>query len=220
MHPQIHSVFHPDLLFSWLAMIGFGAYHGLNPGMGWLFALSRGLQQQNDRAVWTSLLPIALGHAASIAVVAGIILLVGQMADIQLLRLSTAALLLAFGFYKLFRYYRHPRWVGMQVAMRDLFFWSFLMASAHGAGLMIAPIFISLTSHSAPLQANLFNSIVLLLAVVLHTLAMLAVMGVVAWAVYKKLGLAFLKKGWVNFDLIWAGALLLVGGLALFSALS
>ncbi len=107
----------------------------------------------------------------------------------------------------------------MQVAMRDLFFWSFLMASAHGAGLMIAPIFISLTSHSGPLQANLFNSIVLLLAVSLHTLAMLAVMGVVAWAVYKKLGLAILKKGWVNFDLIWAGALLLVGGLALFSAL-
>lgn len=220
MHPQIHSVFHPDLLVSWLALIGFGAYHGLNPGMGWLFALFRGLQEQSERAVWISLLPIALGHAASIAVVAGLVLLVGQLADIQLLRLSTAALLLAFGFYKLFRYYRHPRWVGMQVAMRDLFFWSFLMASAHGAGLMIAPIFISLTSHSGPVKANIFNTVVMLLAVSLHTLAMLATMGLVAWIVYRKLGLAVLKKGWLNFDLIWAGALLLVGWLALFSALS
>jgi hypothetical protein len=220
MHPQIHSVFHPDLLVSWLAMIGFGAYHGLNPGMGWLFALSRGLQQQSEKAVWTSLLPIAFGHAASVAVVAGLVLAVGNLVSLPALRLSTAALLLAFGLYKLFRYYRHPRWVGMQVGMRDLFFWSFLMASAHGAGLMIAPIFISLTSHSGPLTANLYNSFVLLLAVSLHTVAMLVVMGVVAWVVYKKLGLAILKKGWVNFDLIWAGALLLVGGLALFSALS
>jgi len=201
-------------------MIGFGAYHGLNPGMGWLFALSRGLQQQSERAVWTSLLPIALGHAASIAIVAGLVLAVGHLINLQALRLSTAVLLLAFGLYKLFRYYRHPRWVGMQVGMRDLFFWSFLMASAHGAGLMIAPIFISLTSHSGPLTANLFNSVVLLLAVSLHTLAMLAVMGLVAWVVYKKLGLAILKKGWVNFDLIWAGALILVGGFALFAALS
>ena len=220
MHPQIHSVFHPDLLVSWLALIGFGAYHGLNPGMGWLFALFRGLQEQSERAVWISLLPIALGHAASIAVVAGLVLLVGYLADTQPLRLSTAALLLAFGFYKLFRYYRHPRWVGMQVAMRDLFFWSFLMASAHGAGLMIAPIFISLTSHSGPVKANIFNTVVMLLAVSLHTLAMLATMGLVAWIVYRKLGLAVLKKGWLNFDLIWAGALLLVGWLALFSALS
>jgi hypothetical protein len=220
MHPQIHSVFHLDMLVSWLAMIGFGAYHGLNPGMGWLFALSRGLQLQSERAVWISLLPIALGHAASIAIVAGLVLAVGHLADIQALRLSTAALLLAFGLYKLFRYYRHPRWVGMQVGMRDLFFWSFLMASAHGAGLMIAPILISLTSHSGPLKANLFNSMVMFLAVSLHTLAMLAVMGLVAWVVYKKLGLAVLKKGWLNFDLIWAGTLLLVGALALFSALS
>jgi hypothetical protein len=220
MHPQIHSVIHPDLLVSWLAMIGFGAYHGLNPGMGWLFALSRGLQQQSEKAVWTSLLPIAIGHAASVAVVAGLVLVVGHLVNLPVLRLSTAALLLTFGLYKLFRYYRHPRWVGMEVGMRDLFFWSFLMASAHGAGLMIAPIFISLTSHSGPLTANLYNSVVLLLAVSLHTVAMLAVMGAVAWVVYKKLGLAILKKGWVNFDLIWAGALLLVGGLALFSALT
>ena len=220
MHPQIHSVFHPDLLVSWLALIGFGAFHGLNPGMGWLFALSRGLQQQSERAVWTSLLPIAFGHAASVAIVAAIVLVVGNQADIQALRLSTAAILLAFGFYKLFRYYRHPRWVGMRVGMGDLFLWSFLMASAHGAGLMIAPILISLTTHYGPLKANFFNGMVMFLAVSLHTLAMLAVMGLVAWIVYTKLGLAVLKKGWVNFDLIWAGALLLVGALALISALS
>jgi hypothetical protein len=130
-----------------------------------------------------------------------------------------ASTLVTLGLYRLWRH-RHPRFGGMQVGFRDLTIWSFLMASAHGAGLMIAPIFISLTSHSGPLTANLFNSVVLLLAVSLHTLAMLAVMGLVAWVVYKKLGLAILKKGWVNFDLIWAGALILVGGFALFAALS
>jgi hypothetical protein len=220
MHPQIHSVFHPDLLASWLAMIGFGAYHGLNPGMGWLFALSRGLQQQSDRAVWTSLLPIAFGHAASISVVAALLLVAGHLIPPTVLRLSTAAVLLAFGLYKLFRYYRHPRWIGMDVGMLDLFLWSFLMATAHGAGLMIAPILIHLASQAGPMEANLFNSFVMLLAVSVHTLAMLGVMGLVAWIVYKKVGLAILKKSWLNFDLIWAVALLLVGALALYSAMS
>jgi len=220
MHPQIHSVFHPDLIVSWLALIGFGAYHGLNPGMGWLFALSRGLQQQSGRAVWTSLIPISLGHGASIAIVAILLLVAGNLINTAALRLSTAAILLAFGLFKLFRYYRHPRWVGMQVGMRDLFFWSFLMASAHGAGLMIAPILISLTSSHAHMEANLDSSLVMLLAVTIHTLAMLVVMGLVAWIVYKKLGLAILKKGWLNFDLLWACALLLVGLLALYGAVS
>ena len=219
MHPQIHSVIHPDLLVSWLAMIGFGAYHGLNPGMGWLFALSRGLQEKSEKAVWVSLIPIALGHAASIAIIAVLVLAMGHLLEPRTLQLTTASLLLAFGLYKLFRYYRHPRWVGMQVGMRDLFFWSFLMASAHGAGLMIAPILVSMISHSGHQQADMFNSILMLLAVSLHTLAMLAVMGLVAWGVYKKLGLAILKKGWLNFDLIWADALLVVGGIALVSAL-
>ena len=200
-------------------MIGFGAYHGLNPGMGWLFALSRGLQEKSEKAVWLSLIPIALGHATSIAIIAILVLAVGQFIEPRALQLATAALLLAFGFYKLFRYYRHPRWVGMRVGLRDLFFWSFLMASAHGAGLMIAPILVSMTSHTGHHQAGMFNSMLMLLAVTIHTLAMLAVMGLVAWVVYKKVGLAILKKGWFNFDLIWAGALLVVGGIALIRAL-
>jgi len=199
-------------------MIGFGVYHGLNPGMGWLFALSLGLQRRDEKAIWISLLPIALGHGASIAVVAALVLAAGPLIPLKALRLLTAALLLAFGLYRLSRYYRHPRWVGMQVGMDDLFIWSFLMASGHGAGLMIAPILIHLASHSSPLETTLFNGALLFFAVCIHTLAMLAVMGSAAWVVYRKLGLMILKRSWVNFDLIWAGALILVGALALIRA--
>ncbi|UFS71451.1 hypothetical protein LPW11_04455 [Geomonas sp. RF6] len=223
MHPLIHSAIHHDALISWLAMIGFGAYHGLNPGMGWLFSLSRGLQLQSERAVWSSLIPIALGHGAAVTVVAALVLAAGHLMDPAVLRVVTAATLLAFGVYKLFRYYRHPLWVGMQVGMRDLFFWSFLMASAHGAGVMVAPVLLSLTRphglHTAA-EEEITSAVVMLLAISVHTAAMLGVMGLVAWVVYKKLGLAVLRKGWLNFDLLWAGALLAVGVVALFGALS
>jgi len=188
MLQQTLSAIPLDSLGPWLAMLGFGAYHGLNPGMGWLFALSVGLQQQSERAIWVSLLPIAAGHAATIGLVALLVMAGVRFISASLLQWITAIALLAFGAYKVFNYYRHPRWVGMKVGMRDLFVWSFLMATAHGAGLMVAP-------------------------------AMLVVMGFVAWIVYKKLGLAVLRQKWINFDLIWAVALLLVGGIALSLAL-
>lgn len=195
-------------------MAGFGAYHGLNPAMGWLFALALGLQRKSQRAIWVSLLPITAGHAASVALVAVVLLAVGQAISLTALSRLTAAVLLGFGAYKLLTYYRHPRWVGMRVGMRDLFLWSFLMAVAHGAGLMVAPTLIGVASASSRAGFGMA------LAVGLHTLSMLAVMAAVAWVVYKKLGLAVLKKGWINFDLIWAVALLAVGGIALFRALS
>jgi hypothetical protein len=200
-------------------MVGFGAYHGLNPGMGWLFALALGLQQRSERAIWVSLLPIAVGHAASITVVAVLVLVAESLISLTKLRLLTAAVLLAFGVYKLFTYYRHPRWVGMQVSLRDLFVWSFLMAVAHGAGLMVAPTLLSVVSLSGSPGQSFSAQAALLLAVVLHTLAMLLVMASVAWIVYKKLGLMVLRRSWINFDLIWAGALLLVGGIALVHAI-
>lgn len=215
----ILSAILPNALGPWLVIIGLGAYHGLNPGMGWLFALSLGLQRQSERAVWQSLFPIAGGHALSIALV-GIVLLAGlQFVSSDLLQWITAAILLVFGIYKLFNYYRHPRWVGMKVGMRDLFFWSFLMATAHGSGLMVAPAFIGITQqhqgHHIPAGVSISQETEILFAVGLHTFAMFIVMGAVAWLVYKKFGLAVLRQGWINFDLLWAIALLLAGGIAL-----
>lgn len=196
-----------------------GAYHGLNPGMGWLFALSLGLQQQSERAVWQSLIPIAGGHALSIALV-GIIILAGlQFISSTLLQWITAGILLIFGIYKLFTYYRHPRWVGMKVGMRDLFLWSFLMATAHGSGLMIAPSLLGITQNHVAYHGEMglatSNQTAMMLAIGAHTLVMFAVMGIVAWLVYKKFGLEVIRQKWINFDLLWAIALLLAGGIAL-----
>ncbi|MDZ7582421.1 MAG: hypothetical protein U5R30_18005 [Deltaproteobacteria bacterium] len=217
MHPLTHSATHPDLLNTWGLMIGFGAYHGLNPGKGWLFALALGLQQKSERAIWQSLLPISIGHAVSIILVAAVVLAAGHMISTGTLRFVTAVVLLAFGVIKLFTYYRHPRWVGMRVGMRDLFFWSFLMAAAHGAGLMVAPTLLEI-SAAGQQGAGLTSGTGMILAVGLHTLAMLGVMAIVAVIVYRKIGLKILRQSWINFDLIWAVALLVVGATALYFA--
>lgn len=212
-------------------MLGFGAYHGLNPGMGWLFALSLGLQRQSERAIWASLLPIAAGHAASLLLVAALVLAGAQFISTSILELLTALVLIGFGLYKIVNYYRHPRWVGMQVSMKDLAWWSFLMAMAHGAGLMVAPALLSMTSAQPEMATNgehaghavqqagmAASSLEMSLGVLLHTGAMLLVMALVAWIVYRRVGLAILRSRWVNFDLIWAIALLIAGGAALLSS--
>jgi hypothetical protein len=202
-----------------MAMVGFGAYHGLNPGMGWLFALSLGLQQRSERAIWSSLLPITLGHAASLALVAAMVLAGTRYIATSTLQLLTAFALIGFGLYKVFNYYRHPRWVGMKVGKRDLAWWSFLMATAHGAGLMIAPSLLNIAGLCGAPGAQLSLGMGVSLGVVTHTASMLGVMVVTAWIVYKRLGLAVLRQSWINFDLIWAVALLMVGGIALVLAL-
>ena len=207
----------------WLAMLGFGAFHGLNPGMGWLFALSLGLQQQREQVIWLALLPIAAGHALAITVAAVLVLLGSRFVSLETLQWLTAALLFLFGIYKLFNYYRHPRWVGMKVGLRDLFLWSFLMATAHGAGLMVVPALIGVAgmdmAHGAHAGHAMPGGASLVLAVGLHTAAMLLVMGATAWVVYRKLGLAILRQHWINFDLIWAVALLLAAAIAALMAL-
>jgi hypothetical protein len=184
--------------------------------MGWLFALALGLQQRSERAIWVAMVPIALGHATSVGLVAGVVLALGALVSPARLELAAAACLLVFGAYKLRRYARHPRWVGMRVGLGDLFVWSFLMATAHGAGLMIAPLLVTIAEpmrmngHAMPQASGALG-----LAVVVHTGAMLLVMALVAWIVYRRLGLAVLRRSWINFDLIWAVALLLVGAVAL-----
>jgi hypothetical protein len=202
-------------LVPWVMMLGFGAYHGLNPGMGWLFALSLGLQRRSARAIWVALAPIAAGHAAALAAVAVLVLAGIQFLSMDLLQALTAALLLGFGAYKVFNYYRHPRWVGMKVNLRDLTWWSFLMATAHGAGLMIAPVLVGMAQSDHAQGLHSAHSGDMALAVAVHTLAMLMVMALVAWVVYRYVGLAVLRQRWVNFDLLWAIALLVVGGVAL-----
>ena len=208
----------PDLGI-WLTVAGFGAYHGLNPAMGWLFALALGLQQNSERAIWLGLVPITVGHAASVALTAALILALGAFVPLQTLQLITAVMLIFFGVYKLFTWYRHPRWVGMRVRWHDLTGWSFLMASAHGAGLMIAPALLGVMSLGHSMAIPHAGGVNVGLAIGLHTTSMLLTMAAVAWVVYRKLGLMVLRKGWVNFDLIWSVALLIVGGVALVIAL-
>jgi uncharacterized membrane protein len=209
----------------WLALTALGAYHGLNPAMGWLFAVALGLQEQRRGAVLQALPPIALGHAIAISLT---VLLVGVaqiVVPLDVLRYVCAGVLILFGLYKLVRR-RHPRWVGMRVGFRDLTAWSFLMASAHGAGLMLIPVVVGLASaeqmqgahaHGAHMGTMTGSATVLAdLAVVgVHTLAMFAVMGALAVVVYEKLGVMMLKRAWFNLDLLWAGTLVAAGLLTL-----
>jgi hypothetical protein len=200
----------------WLALAGLGAFHGLNPAMGWLFAVALGLQRQSMRAVLWSLVPIALGHAASMALVVAVVAVLQTFVAFSLLQWGAALLLIAFGSYRLVA--RHRGRGGMQVGFGELALWSFLMATAHGAGLMIVPVLFHLpihAGHGAHMQPDMGAA-----AVGLHTAAMLAVSGAVAVVVYRWVGLAFLRRGWINVDLIWAlaliaaGVVLLVPGLA------
>src|SRR5262245_15639525 len=121
----------------WLMLL-LGAYHGLNPGMGWLFAVALGMQEEKGSTVARSLVPIAIGHALAIGVVVGIAAVVGMTLPLVVMRWCVAVMLVGLGTYFLARHW-HPRWVRMQVGFRDLVAWSFLMASAHGAGLMVVP---------------------------------------------------------------------------------
>jgi hypothetical protein len=214
----------------WLSLAALGAFHGLNPAMGWLFAVALGLQERRLRAVLIALGPIALGHALAIGLAAVVVGMVGLVIPQRALLALGGAALLGFAAYKVATRFRHPRWVGMRVGPRELVLWSFLMASAHGAGLMLVPVLAGLrgegvsiaSAHAEHLghighQLPDGNASVLpaLAAVGLHSCAMLAVAGVLAVVVYQKLGVEVLRRAWVNLDLIWVGALVVVGGLAL-----
>jgi hypothetical protein len=210
----------------WLALAGLGIYHGLNPAMGWLFAVALGLQERRLAAVLRALVPIAVGHELAVAVAAVVVGAAELVAARELLRGAGAVVLVGFGIFKLLRPRSHPKWVGMRVTGRDLVLWSFLMSSAHGAGLMLFPFLLGLplaaeaadlAGHALP--ASLIGASVLagVAAVVLHTLAMLAAMAAIAVLVYTRLGVMVLRKAWVNLDPLWAVALILAGLLTLFT---
>jgi hypothetical protein len=211
-------------LWPWLALVGLGLFHGVNPAMGWLFAVGLGLTRGSGAAVLAALPPIALGHAAAIAVVVVFLSLVRWAVDDALLRLAAAACLIGFGLWRLARGYRHDFRVGMQVGFFDLTLWSFLMATAHGAGLMVMPVLLELpagassaaSSHGAhdALMAAFAGSLWTgLLAVAVHTTAMLVAAGAIAWLVFAWVGLAVLRRAWINLDLVWSAALIATGAL-------
>ena len=204
----------------WLMLL-LGAYHGINPGMGWLFAVALGLQEQKGAAVARALIPIALGHALSIACVVMAAAFLGMALSPEAIRYPVAALLLGLGIFSLVRHH-HPRWVRMMVGFRDLTLWSFLIATAHGAGLMLLPVLLgSRVVEAAGQMAGHHHAsaaaspVTALLATGIHTIAYLAVTGLIAWVVYSRVGLAILRKAWLNLNLVWAAALVITGVITL-----
>jgi hypothetical protein len=205
----------------WVALVGLGAFHGLNPAMGWLFAVALGMQRKRRGAVLAALPPIALGHALSIAVVVGALALLRALVDLATLQIAAGVGLIGFGIYRLVA--RHRSRGGMRVGFADLVLWSFLMATGHGAGAMLVPVLLPVAGAAMPaghvhqaVPAGLGASVaVALAAVAVHTLAMLAVAGALAVVVYEWIGLAFLRRGWINLDLVWALALVVAGALTL-----
>lgn len=215
----------------WLAVALLGAYHGINPSMGWLFAVALGLQRRSRRVVATSLVPIAIGHEVSLLATTAAGAGLGALIDPGWLRPAAAVLVIAFGAFKFLRPRLHPRWVGYRVTHLDLGWWSFLMATAHGAGLMLLPVLAgwpeapAAHGHAAPWallgidDAAPLLSVAArgLLAVTLHTGTMVLAMSAVAVVVYERLGVQVLRRAWVNFDQVWAVAMVATGTVAFFS---
>jgi hypothetical protein len=203
----------------WLAVAGLGAYHGLDPSMGWLFAVALGLQEKSRSRVLKALWPIGIGHLVAIALIIAIIGGFRAFFTIDYIRPAGAAVLIVFGIFRFLWPRAHPRWVAMRVNAAELALWSFLMATAHGAGLMLFPIVLRIAPDMclSPSTMNLASHSLFDAAaiVVLHTGSMLIVMGAVALVVYGYVGLAILRRAWINLDTIWAGALVAAGLLSL-----
>ena len=197
----------------WLALVGLGMYHGLNPAMGWLFAAALGLHRRSRAVVLRSLAPIALGHALSIAIVAALVVAAGVVVEPRLVRMLGGIALLGWAAYHLVYGSRHRVRVGMQTGFAGLLLWSFLMAGAHGAGLMLVPALVPLCLAGTPGRDILASgsALVASAAVGVHTAAMLSVTGLVAIVVYEWVGVGFLRRGWINLDLLWTAALLATG---------
>jgi len=203
----------------WLMLL-LGAYHGINPGMDWLFAVALGMQEQKGSAVARALVPIALGHALSIGTVVLIAAFLGMALPREAIRYPVAAMLFALGIFSLVRHH-HPRWVRMRVGFRDLTLWSFLIATAHGAGLMVLPVLLGSSKVEAADHMSghhhlaAATPLAAIFATAVHTIGYLAVTGLIAWVVYSKLGLAVLRKAWVNLDAVWGAALVVASVVAL-----
>lgn len=200
-------------IWPWLALAGLGAFHGINPAMGWLFAVALGMHRKSRRVLWLSLIPIAVGHAISIAVVVAAVVTLGFVVDRLLLEVAAGLFLLAWAAYYAVYGHRHRVRIGMQASMVGLGVWSFLMATAHGAGLMLVPFIIPLCLSASPSQDIVATQSwpIALAAVAVHTGAMLVVIATIAAIVFEWIGVAFLRRGWINLDRVWIAALAATG---------
>jgi hypothetical protein len=205
----------------WLAVVALGAYHGLSPGMGWPLAVANGMWAKKDRAVFATLLPLACGHfLAMAAALLPLSLLLAYVDWSEPVRMAAGGLVAAFGAYRLIDR-RHPRALA-RLGPNHLILWSFLVATAHGAGLMLAPVFLGLCAASSALPdagagrdamaALMGSGIATSVAVsAVHTLAMALAGGIMAWIVYRWAGLALLRRAWLNLESIWAASLVVAG---------
>ena len=221
-----------DSSLPWVSLLVLGAVHGINPAMGWLFAVARGLQERNRRALWRALAPLAVGHGLAIAAAIAAAATLGRMAPPSMLRWIVAAALLAVGLDGL-RRHRHVQLKGMRVSGRELATWSFLMASAHGAGLMVLPFMLGATvpmpagavhDHATSSLPGAHDAVwasfggvdaVTIVAPLVHTLGYTVTTVVLASVVYERIGVQVLRRGWINFDLIWGVAMVVAAIFAL-----
>jgi len=208
----------------WLAVIALGAYHGLNPGMGWPLAVSNGMWAKREQAVFATFLPLASGHfLAMAAALLPFALFLAYVDWSQTIRMAAGGAVAAFGVYKLFNR-RHSR-IAARLGPKHLTLWSFLTATAHGAGLMLAPIALGLCSagaegarsptvgHGHEAMSELMRSDVATSIAVsmIHTIAMVAAGGAMAWIVYRWVGLKLLRSAWLNLESVWAASLIVTG---------
>jgi hypothetical protein len=207
-----------EMTTSWTMLLALGAFHGINPGMGWLFAVALGMQERRRSAVIRALLPLAAGHALAVAAAVGAAMALGAVLPLGGLRWSVAAVLVSLGAMRFVRH-RHPRWASMRVGMSGLTLWSFLMATAHGAGLMVVPVFVGMTMMSGSEHAHHMmraaSPWTALLATGLHAAGYLIVTAIVALLVFEKFGVGLLRRAWFNLDVFWASALVATGALTL-----
>jgi hypothetical protein len=205
----------------WLAVVASGLYHGVNPGMGWPLAVSAGLMERSSRALVAALWPLSVGHLlAMLVVLLPFGLLVTLVEWQRQIQIGASLLVIGFGIYRLVNR-RHPRALG-RIRPTQLGLWSFAVAIAHGAGLMLVPIYLGLCQTSdldrgheaagALIDANLGMAV---LVSVVHSVAMMTAGGLSAWLVYRYLGLKFVSRTWFNLDATWAVSLILVGALSL-----
>ncbi|MEV1110596.1 MULTISPECIES: hypothetical protein [unclassified Micromonospora] len=203
-----------------VTLAALGAFHGLNPAMGWLFAVARGLQERSRSALLGALPPIAAGHLASVGIVAALVTATRSVTASTVLAVVGGVLLVGFGLWRLLSE-RHFRWAGMRLSAAQLAGWSFLMSSAHGAGLMLLPVLVAEPvsgGHSGHLAAAPVGALPGLAAAGVHTVAMFGTALVVAVLVYEVLGVGVLRKAWFNVDRLWAGVLVAAGLVTLIRA--
>ena len=201
----------------WGGLLALGAFHSLNPGMGWLFAVALGMQEERQAAVLRALLPLTIGHGLAVAAVTAAALALGDALPPSALKAPLGATLLALGAYRVWRH-RHPRGGGLRVGVIGLTTWSFLMASCHGGGLMVLPLVLHWIpdAHGAGCHTGSGTSAMTgLAAAALHGAGYLAATGLAALTVFRKLGLGLLRRAWFNVDLLWALALIAAGAIGL-----